>query len=133
MKIKKHPAQGTETLSYQKEVIKSVRKEGVRIWQMENDRVYVTCPQCSKIAEVTDHQISRGGEVSPCVNCNNCSTHYFPRLLDWDGSYTLVCGKCGKAVRSKTGDKKEVGWREVNSNGCSCCSVLCCPECAKKR
>lgn len=133
MKIKKHPPRGTVSgIPYQKKVIESDREEGVRFWQEESNRIYVTCPQCSKIDEVTDHTISEDGAVNPCVSCRNCQTHYFPQLLNWDGRHSLICNVCQRVVLFKAGEK-ETGWKKVSTQGCSCCVTVYCPKCAKKK
>lgn len=133
MKIRNpHRARPTETTGFVKGTIESVREEGVRIWQRDGDGIYVTCPQCSKIANIADHLISKDGSVTPCVNCAICSTHYFPQLLSWDGSYTLACMACRFVAFIKPGEK-ETGWKKRPISGCSCCSTLLCPKCDKAR
>lgn len=129
MKIKKHVARGTTYVDFKKGRIESDREEGTKIWQEDGGRVYVTCFQCSTIADISDHQFTINGEVSPCVICDNCKTHYFPKLQGWDGSHSLVCAECGFVALFKSGDK-ETGWKKVRA-GCSCCSMNACPKCAK--
>lgn len=129
LKIKKRPVHETIHIDFKKGTIESDREEDVRIWQRDGDRIYVTCPQCSMIAAIETHEFSKDGEVRPCVVCDNCRTHYFPRLLGWDGSYTLTCGNCSVVAIFKAGEKDR-GWGKYVAD-CSCCSYPICPKCTK--
>ena len=46
--------------------------------------VSVSCPGCAEPARL-DHVVSRGGEVSPSLNCSLCDFHEFVKLDGWGG------------------------------------------------
>ena len=119
------------TLIVEKAEITSDRHDGALHWQMDRANIYITCKGCNAINDISGHIIDPSGTVEPCFVCVSCSTHYFVRLNQWDGSSRMICGDCGKAILVKSASNKQ-GWTKGNA-GCACCSIDVCPKCSKNR
>lgn len=63
-------------------------------WYIEGERIYISCPFCGKIHDVSTHMIRADGLVSPCIVCVNwngrpggCGRYLHVILKKWDLGY----------------------------------------------
>lgn len=133
MKIKRAPQHATyDSIKAIKKEITPDRAERLVMWQKDGVHIYTTCPACSAISNIKENTIDINGTVMPCVICVNCQTHYFLKLMDWDGMSKVLCERCGKVSYLKAGDLDKEGWTVYNHAPCSCCTAHHCPKCSSK-
>ena len=81
-----------------KQDLKDKRKRGRYFWQFDyvghKRHIYVTCPNCGKVNDISKHEIDSNGKSKQvrtswgwkerkCVTCRWCHWHFWPRLLAW--------------------------------------------------
>ena len=130
MRIRKEASHGIiEGLLARKGEIRPDRAERDLIWQEDGEKLYITCRACSAINDITTHSIDVNGQLAPCIVCVNCHTHYFVRLANWAGFFSMYCTECNKYKKVKSIE----GWKQVSSSACSCCKTYMCPVCVIKK
>lgn len=77
--------------------MKGVAGDSCGLWTMDTGQgrlqLYVTCPSCLWINNISDHYVENSGRISSeCAVCPKCHIHFFPELIGWRSSFGKKIG-----------------------------------------